>query len=163
MSTLVALTDGMDMTGSSTTIEDLIDDLAFLDDWESRYEMVIGMGKAMAPLAEHERSDANKVQGCASQVWLVTEVGSETPPVLTFRGESDAAIVQGLIAILLIVYSGKPAKDILAIDIRDIFSRLGLEEHLSSQRSNGFFSMVQRIRNDATAALETNNGTSTPQ
>ncbi len=134
-------------------IDALIDDFAFLDDWEERYKHVIELGKAMAPLDDAERSGQNKVAGCVSQVWLVTEVGAGENPTLTFRGESDAHIVQGLIAILLTVYSGKSAQDILETQAQPVFERLGLHEALSPQRSNGFFAMVERIRHDARQAL----------
>lgn len=119
-------------------------------DWEERYRYVIELGRALAPLSEAERSDANKVRGCASQVWLVTEPGPGG--TLAFRGDSDAHIVRGLIAILLRLYSGRTAEAILAFDARAAFERLGLKAALSAQRSNGLFSMVERIRRDAEAA-----------
>ena len=135
-------------------IDEQLDELAaefdFLDDWEERYRYVIDLGRALAPLGEAERSEANKVRGCASQVWLVTERGPGG--VLSFRGDSDAHIVRGLIAILLRLYSGRTADEILAFDARAAFDRLGLKSALSAQRSNGRFSMVERIRRDAEAA-----------
>jgi cysteine desulfuration protein SufE len=135
-------------------IDEQLDELAaefdFLDDWEERYRYVIDLGRALAPLGEAERSEANKVRGCASQVWLVTERGPGG--VLSFRGDSDAHIVRGLIAILLRLYSGRTADEILAFDARAAFDRLGLKSALSAQRSNGLFSMVERIRRDAEAA-----------
>jgi cysteine desulfuration protein SufE len=134
----------------SADLEDLAAEFELLGDWEERYRYVIDLGRALAPLAEAERSDANKVRGCASQVWLVTEPGPEG--VLRFRGDSDAHIVRGLIAILLRLYSGRRAEDILAFDARAAFDRLGLKAALSAQRSNGLFSMVERIRRDAEAA-----------
>ncbi len=134
-------------------IETLIDDFAFLDDWEDRYRHVIELGKALDPLAPEERTDATKVAGCASQVWLVCERSSDNDDALVFRGESDAHIVQGLIAILLALYSCKTPKDILAVDARAVFEKLGLNDALSPQRSNGLFSMVERIRADASSAL----------
>lgn len=136
------------------SIDELIDDFSFLDDWEDRYRYVIELGKDLAPLSEEEHSKANKVEGCVSQVWLVTEPqrnGSE--PRLIFRGDSDAFIVRGLIAIVLRIYSGQTAHTILATDARDIFGRLGLNEHLSPQRSNGLYSMVERVKADAAAEL----------
>lgn len=136
------------------TIEDLIDDFSFLDDWEDRYRYVIELGKGLAPLSETEHSDANKVQGCVSQVWLVTEPDRNgEAPNIEFRGDSDAFIVRGLIAIVLRIYSGKSAKEILDIDAREIFEKLGLNEHLSPQRSNGLYSMVERVKSDAAALL----------
>ena len=137
------------------TIDDIIENFSFLEDWDDRYRYVIELGRGMPPLAANEHSDANKVQGCASQVWLATSVARNgaSGPMLTFQGDSDAHIVSGLIAILLIVYSGKHAKDILATDAIALFERLGLREHLTPQRSNGFRSMVERIKADAQAAL----------
>ena len=137
------------------TIDDLIENFSLLEDWDDRYRYVIELGRALPPLTEREHNDANKVQGCASQVWLATEVApaGETGPVLRFVGDSDAHIVRGLIAILLVVYSGKAAKDILSTDAVALFERLGLREHLTPQRSNGFRSMVERIKSDARSAL----------
>lgn len=139
---------------SQTTIDELIEDFAFLDSWEDRYKHVIELGKALPPLDPAERSGETKVQGCVSQVWMVTEVASSdgASPVLTFRGESDAHIVQGLIAILLTLFSGKTAKQILEIDPQDVLGRLGLNDALTPQRSNGLYAMVDRIRADATRA-----------
>ena len=140
------------------TIDSLVEDFSLLDDWEDRYRYVIELGKDLPALADSERTEANKVRGCASQVWLVSEVArvgaeQEEEPVLCFRGDSDAHIVRGLIAILLAAYSGRKARDIASTDAEAILSRLGLREHLSSQRSNGLSSMVARIRSDAEAAL----------
>jgi cysteine desulfuration protein SufE len=136
-------------------LDEIIDNFALLDEWDDRYRYVIELGRTLAPLAEREHSEANKVQGCASQVWLSTSLRPDGAggPVLTFAGDSDAHIVRGLIAILFAVYSGKPARDILATDAGELFNRLGLREHLTPQRSNGFRSMVERIRTDARAAL----------
>jgi len=130
-------------------LEELAAEFDVLDDWEERYRYVIDLGRTLAPLSEAEHSAANKVQGCASQVWLVTEPGEGG--ILTFRGDSDAHIVRGLIAILLRLYSGHSAADILAFDAPAGFERLGLKSALSQQRSNGLFSMVERIRRDARA------------
>jgi len=137
------------------TIDDIIDNFALLDDWDDRYRYVIELGRELAPLPEAARTDANKVQGCASQVWLATKVepNGQSGPVLTFAGDSDAHIVRGLIAILFAFYSGKPARDIVANDAVALFNRLGLREHLTPQRSNGFKSMVERIKADARSAL----------
>jgi cysteine desulfuration protein SufE len=133
-----------------TELEDLAAEFDLLGDWEERYRYVIDLGRTLAPLTDAERSDANKVRGCASQVWLVTEPGPDR--TLAFRGDSDAHIVRGLIAILLRLYSGRGADEILAFDARAGFDRLGLKAALSAQRSNGLFSMVARIRRDAEAA-----------
>jgi len=138
-------------------IGDIIDNFSVLDDWDDRYRYLIELGRELPALAEAAHNDANKVQGCASQVWLDTGVrpNGAGGPVLTFAGDSDAHIVRGLIAILFAIYSGKAAKDILASDALALFERLGLREHLTPQRSNGFRSMVERIRSDARAALAT--------
>jgi cysteine desulfuration protein SufE len=138
-----------------TTIDEIKDNFALLDDWDDRYRYVIELGRKLAPLDERDRNERNKVQGCASQVWLATTIKSDGAkgPVLTFTGDSDAHIVKGLVAILLATYSGQHARDILATDAVELFNRLGLREHLTPQRSNGFRSMVERIRSDARAAL----------
>jgi cysteine desulfuration protein SufE len=137
------------------TIDEIIENFALLDEWDDRYRYVIELGRSLAPLNERDRRDANKVQGCASQVWLATSVepNGQGGPVLSFVGDSDAHIVRGLIAILLAFYSGRPARDILATDAVALFERLGLREHLTPQRSNGFRSMVERIKSDARTAL----------
>jgi cysteine desulfuration protein SufE len=129
-------------------------DFALLDDWEDRYRYVIELGRALPPLPEALRTEANKVRGCASQVWLASEVEPSVPgkpPALVFQGDSDAHIVRGLIAILFALYAGRSAAEILRTDARALFRDLGLGEHLTQQRSNGFFSMVERIRADAEA------------
>jgi len=137
----------------STSIESLVQDFSFLDEWEDRYRYVIELGRGLPELPEAERVDANKVRGCASQVWMVSEVARNGEPVLRFRGDSDAHIVRGLIAILFSLYSGRPAREIAATDPEPILAAMGLREHLTSQRSNGLTSMVNRIRSDAVAAL----------
>jgi cysteine desulfuration protein SufE len=141
----------------ATSIDEIIDNFSLLDEWDDRYRYVIELGRSLAPLSEHDRSDRNKVQGCASQVWLATTVRPDGAggPVLAFAGDSDAHIVRGLIAILFALFSGKSARDILATDAIALFDRLGLREHLTPQRSNGFRSMVERIRSDARTALAT--------
>ena len=134
----------------SEALDDLVAEFDLLGDWEERYRYVIDLGRDLTPLAADERTDANKVRGCASQVWLVTQAGEGG--TLVFRGDSDAHIVRGLIAILLRLYSGRAAADILTFDAKAGFERLGLSGALSAQRSNGLFSMVERIRRDAAAA-----------
>jgi cysteine desulfuration protein SufE len=131
------------------SLDDLSAEFDILGDWEERYRYVIDLGRELAPLAESERSDANKVRGCASQVWLVTEPQADR--TVRFRGDSDAHIVRGLIAILLRLFSGRRPADIVAFDAKAAFERLGLTGALSSQRSNGLFSMVERIKRDAAA------------
>ncbi len=136
-------------------IEEIIDNFAALEDWDDRYRYLIELGRELPPLTAAAHNDANRVQGCASQVWLDTDVrpNGADGPVLKFAGDSDAHIVRGLIAVLFAMFSGKPAKDILTIDAPSLFEQLGLREHLTPQRSNGFRSMVERIRSDARAAL----------
>ena len=137
----------------SQTIQDALaeldDEFELLGDWEERYRYVIDLGRTLAPLTEAEHSDVNKVRGCASQVWLVRD--PDTDGRLVFRGDSDALIVRGLIAVLLRLYSGHEADEVLAFDAKAAFDRLGLSGALSTQRSNGLFSMVERIRRDAAA------------
>lgn len=135
-------------------IDAIIEDFELLDSWDDRYRYLIELGRKLPPFPEAERSDATKVQGCASQVWLVSEVEpGTTPPVLRFVGDSDAHIVRGLIAVLLALYSGRTARDILDVDPAAVFDHIGLRDHLTPQRSNGLRSMVERIRADARGAL----------
>jgi cysteine desulfuration protein SufE len=136
------------------TIDEINENFALLDEWDDRYRYLIELGRMLPPLPDAARIEANKVQGCASQVWLTTDVErAPSGPVLSFVGDSDAHIVRGLIAILLAIYSHKPASDILATDALALFDKLGLREHLTPQRSNGLKSMVGRIRDDARHAL----------
>lgn len=130
-------------------------DFALLDEWEDRYRYVIELGRMLKPLPDELRTDANKVRGCASQVWLATNIKRQDgcgSPQLSFEADSDAHIVRGLIAILLAIYDGNSADEILARDPHPIFAELGLKDHLTRQRSNGLASMVERIRFDATEA-----------
>ena len=138
-----------------TTIDEIIENFALLEEWDDRYRYLIELGRSLGPLPDAARTEKNKVQGCASQVWLSTHTRPDGAggPVLDFVGDSDAHIVRGLIAILFVLYSGKHARDILATDAIALFERLGLREHLTPQRSNGFRSMVERIRADARATL----------
>jgi len=138
-------------------IDEIIDNFSLLDDWDDRYRYLIELGRELPPLAAEAHNVANKVQGCASQVWLDTSVrrNGAGGPVLSFVGDSDAHIVRGLIAILFAMYSGRHARDILATDAIALFEKMGLREHLTPQRSNGFRSMVARIHSDARAALAT--------
>ncbi len=131
-------------------LQDLEDEFALLDDWEQRYRHVIDLGRDVPALAEGERVDAAKVRGCASQVWLISEVDGG---LVHFRGQSDAAIVQGLLAILLRLYSGRPAKEILSLNAGAAFAALGLAEALSPQRSNGLKAMALRIHQVAQGAV----------
>lgn len=137
------------------TIDDIIENFSLLEEWDDRYRYVIELGRTLSPLPEAARTDANKVQGCASQVWLTSTVepNGQDGPVLRFRGDSDAHIVRGLIAILFALYSGRPARTIVETDALAVFDQLGLREHLTPQRSNGLRSMVERIRAEARSAL----------
>lgn len=132
-----------------SNIQDMIDDFAFLDDWEDRYMHVIDLGKGLPSLPIEQKTDANKVKGCASQVWLVS---TRQGALWNFAGDSDAHIVKGLVAIVLEIFSGRTAEEITALDANDILSRLGLAEHLSAQRSNGLASMIGRIKAEAAAS-----------
>ena len=144
------------MTDAAHAIEAIRDDFAFIDDWEERYRYVIDLGRKLPALAQNDYDERHKVRGCASQVWLVTELTdtAERGRVLRFRGDSDALIVKGLIAILFAIYSDKTPQEILQIDADAIFRDLGLTDHLTPQRSNGLASMNLRIRADAQAALD---------
>ncbi len=140
-----------------TTIDEIIENFTLLDQWDDRYRYVIELGRTLPPLADSAHSEANKVRGCASQVWLLTHVNPDGAegPVLTFDGDSDAHIVRGLIAILFALYSGKHAREILSTDALALFDSIGLRENLTPQRSNGLRSMVERIRAEAKSALAT--------
>ncbi len=141
---------------ASEAFEEIAETFEFLDDWEDRYRHVIELGKAMKPLEEAFRVPATKVDGCASQVWILPEIDGQGPDaVFSFRGDSDAMIVRGIIAILHALYSGLTVREVLAVDAAAEMARLGLDQHLSAQRSNGLRSMVERIRKLATGALET--------
>ena len=133
----------------TTSLDDIVANFELLDEWDDRYRYLIELGKSLDPLPEADHVDANKVRGCASQVWLVTEPQADGRVI--FRGDSDAHIVRGLIAVLLRLFSGKPPAAILAFDPKDAFERLGLAGHLSAQRSNGLASMAARIRRDSEA------------
>lgn len=128
-------------------LADLQSDFAVLDDWEDRYRYIIELGRTLPPMAPELKNETTKVRGCASQVWLVSE--PQAAGTMHFLGESDAHIVQGLIAVLFTIYEGKSPREILSIDPGTVFDALGLKEHLTPQRSNGLASMVERIRADA--------------
>jgi cysteine desulfuration protein SufE len=138
------------------SLDEIIDNFSYLDDWEDRYRYVIELGRELEPLDAAAHTEANKVLGCASQVWVETQIhrDGEGRPVLTFRADSDAHIVRGLVALILAFYSGKTASKILEADAQGLFDRLGLSAHLTRQRTNGIRSMVERIRRDARRALE---------
>jgi len=138
-----------------TTIDEIVENFTLLEEWDDRYRYLIELGRMLPPLPETAHTEANKVRGCASQVWLLTQVKPDgaAGPTLTFEGDSDAHIVRGLIAILLALFSGKHAQDILDTDALALFERIGLRGGLTPQRSNGLRSMVERIRAEAKAAL----------
>jgi len=139
-----------------TTIDEIVENFTLLDEWDDRYRYVIELGRMLPPLPENAHTETNKVRGCASKVWLLTHVkpnGGAAGPILSFDGDSDAHIVRGLIAILLALYSGKHAKEILDTDALELFERIRLRDGLTPQRSNGLRSMVERIRAEAKAAL----------
>lgn len=137
------------------TIDEIVENFTLLDDWDDRYRYVIELGRMLPPLAEKAHVESNKVQGCTSQVWLVTHIKHDAAkgPILTFEGDSDAHIVRGLVAILFALYSGKSAREIIEKDALGLFDRIHLRENLTPQRSNGLRSMIERIRGEATAAL----------
>lgn len=140
------------MPSADQAIQELADDFALLPDWEERISYVIELARSLEPLRDDERTEENRVRGCASQVWLVSERRPEAPEKLYFRGDSDAHLVRGEIAMLMRVFSGRTPAEILTIDPRAMFDRLGLGEALTLQRSNGLFSMIGRIQNEARAA-----------
>ncbi|URK88832.1 SufE family protein [Rhizobium sp. RCAM05350] len=137
-----------------TPLAEIIDNCAYLDDWQDRMSYVIELGRKLPEMPEEKRTSESKVQGCASQVWLVTHASNaDSDPILTFEGESDAHIVRGLVAIVLSIFSGKPASDIIKTDALDLFDRMGLIEYLTAQRANGLRSMIKRIKDEAVRAL----------
>ena len=132
---------------------DISENLSFLDDWEDRYRYLIELGQTLPALDDAEKTADNKVSGCVSQVWLVADKSdSGEGPVLNFRGDSDAMIVKGLVAVLISLYSGRLARDIARIDALAELDALGLREHLTTQRSNGLAAMVERMRAEGAAA-----------
>lgn len=135
-------------------VEELIENFELLGDWEERYRYLIDLGRQLPPMPEADHIDANKVRGCMSQVWLTQQVIPGPPLRLEFQGDSDAHIVKGLIALLLKLCSGRTPQEILDTDIGSIFTRLGLESHITMNRRNGFFSMVERIQQMAAEAVK---------
>ena len=136
------------------SIDDLVDDFDLFEDWEERYRYIVDLGKKLPPMPDDEKIEENKVRGCMSQVWLTCQaVGDGNDIVLTFRADSDAFIVKGLIAILLELYSGRTPAEIADLDATEALRKLGLESHLSPNRRNGFVAMVDRIRGEAQSRL----------
>jgi cysteine desulfuration protein SufE len=144
-----------ELWASMTTIDEIRDNFEILDEWDDRYRYVIELGRTLEPMSEAEHSAENKVNGCVSQVWLQKLIDHRDggPPVLTYRGDSDAHIVRGLVAIVLSLYSGRTPQEILATDAIAVFDEFGFRDHLTPQRSNGLRSMVERIKTDAKEAL----------
>lgn len=131
---------------TSAAFEEIVDDFELLEEWEDRYRYVIDLGKKLKPFPEEKKLPFTKVDGCASQVWILPTIQeSAGEKNFYFLGDSDALIVRGLIALLQTLYNGVPVNQVKKVDVRSEFERLGLHNHLSSQRSNGFFSMVKRI------------------
>jgi len=131
---------------------DIAENLSFLDDWEDRLNYVIELGQSLPPMPDAEKTAEHRVKGCVSNVWLVSSVDqSSGQPIMTFRGQSDAIITKGLVAILLALYSGRPAVEIAETDAIAWFREIGLSDHLGMQRSNGLVAMVNRIRTEAKA------------
>lgn len=140
------------MSGVEDAIQELADEFALLPDWEERIAHVIELARTLEPLSDAERNEETRVRGCASRVWLVSERRAESPEKLFFRGDSDAHIVRGEIAMLMRIFSGRTPTEILSVDPRALFDRLGLKEALTAQRSNGLFAMISRIQQQARAA-----------
>lgn len=134
-------------------VDELIENFELLGDWEERYRYIIDLGRKLPPMPEADHTEAHKVRGCLSQVWLTHTLTAGTPPILQFQGDSDSHLVKGLIALVLMLTSGKSPQEILATDLASIFARLGLENHITMNRRNGFYSMVERIRAMAAAAI----------
>lgn len=138
----------------STSIDQIYEDFAFLDEWEDRYRYIIELGAGLPPYPEEARDAAHKVQGCVSQVWLDSTVSDGADPTISYEGDSDSHIVKGLVAIVLALYSGRRASEMLAVDADGVLKRLGLDEHLTPQRANGLRSMIKRIRMEAATVAE---------
>ena len=131
---------------SDVSAEELVDNFDFLEDWDDRFRYIIDLGRKLPPLDESDKTPETKVEGCTSQVWIVSHCEPGNPPRMLFCAESDAHIVKGLIAILLTIYSGKSPREILQVDYKDIIGRIGFEQHLSPNRANGLYAMIERIR-----------------
>ena len=139
------------LTSMANALADIIDDFALIEDWDERYRYLIELGRALQPLPDNLRTEANKVRGCASQVWIATETSNDN--ALVIQGDSDAHIVKGLVKLTLAIFDGLEPAVVLQTDASAIFGQLGLSQHLTPQRSNGVRAMVQRIRDDAQAAI----------
>ncbi len=128
------------------TVDELVERFEFFDDWEERYAYLIDLGRKLPAMPDELKVDANLVRGCLSRVWLAERVDAGEPPVITYLADSNTVITKGLIAIVLMLYSGRPAAEILVTDLRDVFERLGLDGHLTANRRNGFYAMLGRIK-----------------
>ncbi len=128
------------------TLDELVENFEFLGDWEEIYRYIIDLGRKLPPMPAEDKIPENLVPGCTSQVWLTAKVSDETPPKITFIADSDAHIVKGLVSIALMLYSNKTPEEILALDINDVFEKLGLDKHLSPNRRNGFQSMLDKMK-----------------
>ncbi len=143
----------MTETVTSGAIEDLIENFEFLEDWEDRYRYIIDLGRKLPPMDDALKTEASRVQGCTSQVWLVSHIDDNTPARMTFIADSDAHIVRGLVAVLLMIFSGKTAQEIKSTDIEGILNQLEFSQHLSPNRANGLHAMVKRIQATAESYL----------
>lgn len=145
----------MPVQQSASQLDEIIENIEYLDEWEDRYRYLIELGRTLEPLDPAAYCDSNKVRGCVSQVWLETHIAKDPggSPILYWKGDSDAHIVRGLIALILALYSGQEASKVPAIDANGLFERLGLSSHLTPQRSNGVRAMVERIKADARSAV----------
>lgn len=129
------------------SIQSIIDDFDLLEDWEDKYRYVIELGRELPDMPDEEKTEANKVNGCVSQVWLATEPDEDER--IVFRGDSDAHIVRGLVAIMISALSGRRAEEIVGYDAEGLFRQIGLDSHLTPQRSNGLRAMVERMKTEA--------------
>ncbi|MEE8258251.1 MAG: SufE family protein [Sphingomonadales bacterium] len=134
------------MSLDGTTLSDVIDTFEVFDDWEDRYRYLIELGRKLPPYPEEARTEAHKVRGCVSQVWLNPHFSNDTPPKITFDGDSDAHIVRGLVVLMMLLFNGKTGEEILKTDAKGVLENLGLSRHLSPMRTNGLFSMLGRIQ-----------------
>ncbi len=140
-----------------TSVDELVENFEFLDDWEDRYRYIIDLGRKLPTFDDADKNEQNRIQGCTSQAWIIAEVSSDPEPIISFRADSDAHIVRGLLSVLLSIYSGRTGEEILAIDIKDVLRRLDFEAQISPNRANGFHSAIERIR----ALARLNAGTAT--
>lgn len=134
------------MSLDGTTLSNVIDTFEVYDDWEDRYRYLIELGRKLPPYPEEARTEAHKVRGCVSQVWLNPHFSDDTPPKITFDGDSDAHIVRGLVMLMMLLFNGKTGEEILKTDAKGVLEHLGLSRHLSPMRTNGLFSMLGRIQ-----------------